>query len=138
AAAVSAWEEAAGHRQAALALIGPARTQERCELLLALGEAQTYAGGNDAAREAFQAAVSSARAMGAGERTGALLARAALGVGLTNGGETPGTVDALLVELLRDALDTLTDADDGLRARLLAALARALHWSDRPQESVAL
>jgi DNA-binding CsgD family transcriptional regulator len=138
AAAVSAWEEAAGHRQAALALIGPARTLERCELLLALGEAQTYAGDNDAARESFQTAASSARALGAGQQTGVLLARAALGVGLTNGGETPGTVDALLVELLRDALDSLTNGDDGLRARLLAALARALHWSDRPQESVTL
>lgn len=138
AAALSAWEEAAHHWEAALALLPPARALERCELLLALGEAQTYAGENAAARETFQAAAGCTRRLGPGQARGALLARAALGLSLTNGGSTPGTVDAVLVGLLRDALDTPELEDDALRARLLAGLARALHWSDQPADSVAL
>lgn len=138
AAAVSAWEEAAGHWQAALALVGPREAEERCALLLALGEAQAYAGESAAARASFQAAAACARALGPVLPVGALLARAALGVALTNGGETPGTVDALLVGLLRDALAALDPADDVSRARLLACLARALHWSERPGEGAAL
>jgi DNA-binding CsgD family transcriptional regulator len=136
--ALSAWEEAAHHWEAALALVGPGQGLERCELLLALGEAQTYAGETAAARESFQAAAACAREVGAAPAIGALLARAAFGLALTNGGETPGVVDALLVGLLRDALEAPGTQDDSLRARLLACLARALFWSERPEEGVAL
>lgn len=62
------------------------------------------------------------------------LARAALGYGgqWTFTGET---VDDTLVALLEEALDALGDADDALRARLLARLANELYHSDRPERA---
>ena len=97
---------------------------QRCELLLALGEAQNKAGERDKAGEAFYQTAGIAREMGAAE----LLARAALGRGgryLL--GEIDLANDALLVPLLEEALNALGEQDNVLRARLLALLAALIH-----------
>jgi predicted ATPase len=72
---VYAWEAAVLHWQAALSLLASAATRERGSLLVRLGDAQPRAGDRAAARETFRAAGDLAR----GIRSGALLARAALG-----------------------------------------------------------
>ena len=89
---------------------------ERCEVLLALGEAQARAGDMSAAKETYVAAADLAR-----DRDPAALARAALGYG----GRfvwARAWGDTRLVPLLEEALAALPDADSDLRARLLARL----------------
>jgi tetratricopeptide (TPR) repeat protein len=106
----------------------------RCELLLALGEAQNKAGERDKAGEAFYQAAGIAREMGAAE----LLARAALGRGgryLL--GEIDLANDALLVPLIEEALNALSEQDNVLRARLLALLAALIH-QDSPERGTSL
>ena len=107
----------------------------RCELLLALGEAQNKAGERDKAGEAFYQTAGIAREMGAAE----LLARAALGRG---GRFLLGEVfdlanDALLVPLIEEALNALGEQDNVLRARLLALLAALIH-EDSPERGASL
>jgi predicted ATPase/class 3 adenylate cyclase len=101
----------------------------RCELLLALGEAQNKAGEFDKAGEEFHRAARIAREMGQAE----LLARAALGRG---GRFLLGDVDLandpLLVPLIEEALNALGEQDNVLRARLLALLAALIH-EDSPE-----
>jgi len=72
-----AFEEAAVHFGHALAAAAGARPQMRCDLLLALGEAQRLAGEKQRARQAFLEAATLAEAC----RDGARLARAALALG---------------------------------------------------------
>ena len=106
----------------------------RCELLLALGEAQNKAGERDKAGESFYQAAGIAREMGGAE----LLARAALGRGgryLL--GEIDLANDALLVPLIEEALNALGERDNVLRARLLALLA-ALIRQDLPERGASL
>jgi len=124
---VFAWEEAAAHWQAALDMLDSADQRGRCETLVALGDAQSRAGGHDRARESFQRAAALARTVGAHD----LLVRAALGLPLAvrlEGDLLHGQVD-----LLEDALGTLHAGDDVLRARVLGGLAMALsnqsHWA---------
>jgi DNA-binding NarL/FixJ family response regulator len=138
---VLAWEEAADLFERALAALELAERpdpQQRCQLLLALGEARMAAGDVAAARVAYQQAGELAIRIGAAE----LLARAGLGSGVefTSGTVDPakvglledvptaasGVVDPVEVGLLEEALVALGDADSRLRARVLARLARAL------------
>jgi DNA-binding CsgD family transcriptional regulator len=138
---VLAWEEAADLFERALAALELAERpdpQQRCQLLLALGEARMAAGDVAAARVAYQQAGELASRIGAAE----LLARAGLGSGVefTSGTVDPakvglledvptaasGVVDPVEVGLLEEALVALGDADSRLRARVLARLARAL------------
>lgn len=72
-----AWEEAAVHFGHALAASAGARPQLRCDLLLALGEAQRLAGEKQRARQAFLEAATLAEA----SRDGARLTKAALAMG---------------------------------------------------------
>jgi DNA-binding SARP family transcriptional activator len=116
-----AFEEAARLFELALdlghAAIG---AEQRCELLLALGEVQARAGDMDAAKRTFAEAAKLARELGSGAR----LARAALGYG----GRFPFTragMDARLIPLLEEALSALNSTDSPLRARLLTRLAGA-------------
>ena len=84
-----AWEEAAGLFERALAALELAEQpdqQQRCQLLLALGEARMAAGDVAAARSAYQQTAELAKRIDAPEA----LARAALGLGLV---VTGGTVD---------------------------------------------
>jgi DNA-binding NarL/FixJ family response regulator len=129
-----AWEEAAGLFERALAALELAERPdqgERCELLLALGEARMAASEVPAARAAYQQAGELARRIGAPET----LARASLGLGLEF---TYGIVDPVEVELLEEALAVLDEADSLLRARVLARLAWALRFTPQAERRLAL
>jgi DNA-binding NarL/FixJ family response regulator len=129
-----AWEEAAGLFERALAALDLAKRpdqRERCELLLALGEARIAAGDVPAARAAYRQAGELARRIGAAEG----LARAGFGLGLEF---TSGIVDPIEVELLQDALVDLGGTDSPLRARVLARLAKALLFTPQAERRLAL
>jgi tetratricopeptide (TPR) repeat protein len=119
-----AYEEGARLYRMALQALDLAETADdtsRCELLLALGEADLLAGRTGEAREAFLQAAEIARRSGRAEH----LARAALGYG------GPfvwgrGGADARLIPMLEEALAAQGEADGLLHVRLLARLACAL------------
>ena len=119
-----AYEEAVRLFAMSLDALGPraeATDAVRCELLLALADAQARGGEAREARAAFLEAARLARS--AGEPT--LLARAAAGYG----GRflwTRALVDERLVPLLEDGLAALGEEDSVLRVQLLARLAAAL------------
>jgi predicted ATPase/DNA-binding SARP family transcriptional activator len=121
--ALLAYEEAARLYESALdalALSGP-DDQLRCELLLALGEAQSAAGNSVAAKEAFLDAAAIAERAALSHH----LARAAVGYGGRMPWARASEVDRL-VPLLEAGLAAIGNADVELRARLLARLAGAL------------
>jgi tetratricopeptide (TPR) repeat protein len=138
-----AYEEAVAHYERALQALDLTEQMDeerRCELLLALGEAQTKAGDTAKARENFRLAADVAR-----EFNGSVhLARAALGLGAgAVMGTRYGTVDDLQVSLLQEALSVLGEGDSALHIRLLAQLALALYYSQErraqlSQEAVAM
>jgi tetratricopeptide (TPR) repeat protein len=134
---LAAYEEAANHFERALQAYGlqeRADVPRRCDLLLALGTAQSRAGDSRAARETFLRAAGLARKLGAPDR----LARAALGYGAGMGGFEFGRVDDGLVALLTEARNALGAQDGPLLARVLGRLATELYYSDRSEERVAL
>jgi DNA-binding SARP family transcriptional activator len=129
-----AWEEAAGHYQAALRareLAGAADDRLRCELLLALGSSQERAGAPDM-RATFSTAAATARALG----DAGLLGRAALGY--AGRWSQLGRVEEDVAALLQEALGALGDEDSPLRARLLARLALELYYASDPHRRLAL
>jgi predicted ATPase/DNA-binding CsgD family transcriptional regulator len=129
-----AWEEAAGLFERALEALELAERpdqRERCELLLDLGEARMAASDVAAARAAYQQAGELARRIGAAE----LLAQAGLGLGQEI---TYWIVNPVEVGLLEEALATLGEGDSGLRARVLARLARALLFTPQADRRLAL
>ncbi len=131
---VLAWEDAAElfeRALAALELAGQPGPQQRCELLLAVGEARMAASDVPAARTAYQQAGELARRIGSAEA----LARAGLGLGSEF---TSGVVDPVQVGLLEEALTALGKADSPLRARVLAGLARALVSTPQVERRLAL
>ena len=122
--ALLAYEEAVRlYRTAleALDLTGVGEDKARCELLLALGDAQARGGDGAAAKETFLRAAELARTLDAPVQLG----RAALGYGGRFVWAAAGS-DRRLVELLEEALERLGTADSTLRVRLLARLAGAL------------
>ena len=105
----------------ALGSVGAATAQLRCELLLALADAQGRAGDGLAARSTFLRAADLARSAGLPE----MLAEAAVGYG----GRflwAHALADEQLVPLLEDGLSAVGEADSVLRVQLLARLAAAL------------
>jgi hypothetical protein len=117
-----AYEEAAGFFRQALdvqAQAGAATPASRCELLLSLAEAMTKTGPDPAAARVLGEAVRLARH--AGEPR--LLAAAALLNAQYLDFNAPSDT---AVTLLREAVQTLDQADYALRARVLARLAIAL------------
>ena len=115
----------------------PADERERCELLLARGDAQWKSADGRGARETFRRAADIARTLA----DAALLARSALGFA----GEgsrflwtRSGVVDQPRVDLLEEALRALGDGDRSLRARALARLAINLYWEPEPERALAL
>jgi DNA-binding SARP family transcriptional activator len=122
--ALLAYEEAARLYEMALEALGPegaGSAQLRCELLLALGDAQSRAGDAPAAKSTFLRAAELARTAGLPE----ILARAAAGYG----GRflwTHAVADERLVPLLEDALAGLGEEHGVLRVQLLSRLAAAL------------
>ena len=138
-----AYEEACGHFERALQAYGlqeRADVPRRCDLLLALGSAQSRAGNTRSARETLMRAAGLARKLRSPER----LARAALGYGAGMGGFEFGRVDETLVVLLQEARDALGDGgaagphDSALLARVLGRLATEHYYSDRAAERVEL
>jgi DNA-binding SARP family transcriptional activator len=100
-----------------------ADAETRCELLLALGDAQTRAGDTVASQQTFLRAADLARQAGWADR----LALAALGYGGRFVWEPDHERTHPLSTLLEEALDGLTE-DSLLRARVLARLACATYW----------
>ncbi len=131
---VLAWEDAAELFERALAALdlterpGP---QQRCELLLAVGEARMATSDVPAARTAYQQAGELARRIGSPEA----LAQAGLGLGSEF---TSGVVNPVQVGLLEEALTALGRDDSPLRARVLAGLARALVSTPQVERRLAL
>ncbi|MDX6705470.1 MAG: hypothetical protein QOI48_1316 [Solirubrobacteraceae bacterium] len=128
-----AYEEASDHFERALQAYGlqeRADVPRRCDLLLALGQAQNRAGMARSGRETFLRAAGLARKLGSPDR----LARAALGYGAGLGGFEFGRVDEGLVALLQEARESLGERDSTLLARVLARLAIELYFSDRTAE----
>jgi DNA-binding SARP family transcriptional activator len=122
--ALLAYEEGARlYRMALDALDLADRRDEkaRCEVLLALGEAEARAGNTPAAKSAFLDAARMARHL----RLPRELARAAAGYGGRIVWARAGD-DTRLVPLLEEGLAALGEEDVELRARLLARLAGAL------------
>jgi tetratricopeptide (TPR) repeat protein len=135
--ALVAYEEASDHFERALQAYGlqeRADLPRRCDLLLALGNAQSRAGAAREARETFLRAAGLARKLQSPER----LARAALGYGAGMGGFEFGRVDDGLVSLLQEAREALGDEDGPLAARLAGRLATELYFSDRTGERAEL
>jgi hypothetical protein len=127
-----AFEEAAAHFARALAVLEP-RVPDgerlRCDLLLALADAQRRAG-DTTYRETAAHAVAAARALGDGERLAlAALASARPGGFLAN---FP-LVDEGLISLYEEANGALGDADSLLRARMLGQLAVELMFAPAPR-----
>jgi DNA-binding SARP family transcriptional activator len=130
--ALLAYEEAARLYELALEVLGhavPRAEEERCDLLLALGESQIRAGNAPVAKETFFEAADVARRLGRSRE----LARAAAGYGgRLVWGRAGG--DDRLVPLLEEGLAALDEGDVELRVRLLARLSGALrdeHSRDR-------
>ena len=122
--ALLAYEEAARLYETALDavdLAGASDETMRCELLLALGDAQARAGNSRVAKKAFLDAAELARRLDQPRQ----LARAAAGYGGRYMWARAGR-DARLVPLLEEGLAGLAEEDVELRARLLARLAGAL------------
>jgi DNA-binding SARP family transcriptional activator/tetratricopeptide (TPR) repeat protein len=100
-----------------------ADAEARCELLLALGDAQTSAGDTTAAHHSFVRAADIAREAGWAE----MLARAALGYGGRFVWEPDAEPSQPLAALLDETLRALPE-DSPLRARVLARYACAVGW----------
>ncbi len=129
--ALLAYEEAVEHYDRALHVIDRLADErsltahERCDLLLALGEAQWGAGDLEGARATFFRAVEGARGL-QGEEGAYLFALSAIGFG---GRQQRAHLvfDPEVVALLEEALAKLNNKASGLRARLMARLAYALY-----------
>jgi tetratricopeptide (TPR) repeat protein len=128
-----AYEEASRHYARALDALEWRSPDERrrCELLVALGDAEMCAGETTAAKRTLRQAAELARTLGAGE----LLARAALAFGWW---VEPGRTDHYLVDLLEEAARALGEPESALRARVLAHLAAELWYSGTPERRAAL
>jgi DNA-binding SARP family transcriptional activator len=124
-------EEAARHYEVALTLADADLV--RCELLLALGDAQARAGDSRASKLALREAAELA------ERGGLVqhLARAALHYGGRFAWARSST-DPALVPLLERALAAIDDHDSPTRARLLARLAASVRDEPLRDRRVAL
>jgi predicted ATPase/DNA-binding SARP family transcriptional activator len=124
-----AYEEAVRLYESALELT-KADDEERCELLLALGDVQARAGDTPPSKETLLSAAALAERLGRSD----LMAEAAL----RYGGRLLWEVsreDEQHASLLERALDALDDTDSALRVRLLARLAGGpLRAADFPRE----
>lgn len=122
--ALLAYEEAVRLYRQVLTVLERGRAtddERRCDVLLALGDAQMRCGDTEAARESFLGAAEIGRARRDAERLG----EAALGYG----GRfvwARSYVDPNVVPLLEDAIAAAGEEDTPLRVRLLARLAGAL------------
>jgi len=132
-----AFEEAAAYFERALAVLEPRDSDGkrlRCDLLLALADAQRPAG-DVRYRETVATAVELARALGGGERLAlAALASARPGGFMANA----NVVDEELIALYEEASAVVGDADSLLRARVLGQLAVELVYTPHRERRDAL
>ena len=127
-----AYEEAVQYYETALAALALQETvdeAQRCEILLALGEARMKAGDFPQAMETFQRSAAIARQLRSPEG----LARAALG--FEEASQRPGLFGGPAVHLLEEALEALGREDSVLRVRVLGGLARALSFAGVPERA---
>jgi DNA-binding CsgD family transcriptional regulator len=133
-----AYEEAAGHYERALAALaaGPGGdSHEWCAIMLEHGDALRKAGEPHQALDTFARAAEVARRL----KAPALLASAALGVeDVVLAAGMPRTAAMPSVRLLEEALEGLGTDQVATRARLQAALARALVFTGQPARGLAL
>ena len=118
-----AFEEAELYLNRALAgleRLASARPREHCDLLLDLGRARASAGRREAARAAFDSALTIAREIGDSER----LAYAADGFA----GQPHVYLDPPALALLEEALAVTPEEDTPLRVRILIRLAGHALW----------
>ncbi len=130
-----AYEEAAGHYGRtlhALDMVIPPDDATRCEVLIALGDAEASSGERERSRATCEQAAAIARRT----RRPDLLARAALGLG--GRGEMGMPRDERLRALLDEALATLDPGDIALRARVLARLVGTAPYSESIATRMAL
>jgi tetratricopeptide (TPR) repeat protein len=125
AAAQLGYEEAAEFYERALETLELCERDEsrKCELLVALGIAQTKAGKMEAARKTLEVATDAARELDEAD----LLVQAALRLAYVS--EAGGT-DERIVEVLEAALDRVGPEDAIERALLLTWLAQEYYWVD--------
>ena len=127
-----AFDEAVEHYRGALAALEGSHTDDeglRCELLIALGEAEWRAGDDDASRDSYLRAARIARANGDAEA----LARTALAY-RGHGWAGVGQPEREAVELLEAAL-AANPKPGPLRTRVLARLAEALQASGEAERA---
>lgn len=132
AAELLAYEEAVRFYRLALQLQQqhfPQDKERRCQLLLALGAAQNWAGASEPCLDTFLEAATLARELGAP----AFFATAALG--FEGAGWRLGRPGTQAVALLEEALTLVHGPDERLQADLHAALCRAYIFCDRPVEA---
>jgi hypothetical protein len=116
-----------------LADVAGASEEERCELLIRLGQAQALAGSPKQRETLFEAAALARRLH---DRT--RLVRAALANERGRVYSKPGQVDGERVALLDDAIAAVGPEDSSERAELLARLGDELQFADDPQRRLAL
>jgi class 3 adenylate cyclase len=119
-----AYEEGAelyGRALQALELKQPTLGEPHCELMVALGKAQTRAADGRAAKKTFRRAALLARELGHHD----LFADAVEGL---SGWPDVGIIDKEAIALLEEALALLGECDSAVRARLLARLAIAVYF----------
>ncbi len=125
-----AYEEAVGHCERALETLELAPAADpslRCDLLLALADAQRRSGDLAAGRATYAAAIEAARPLDA-ER----FARAALG--LAHDGEI-GPRDRDVIRLLEEASERFGDTDSAEHALVLSRLSTSYYFYDRDRMS---
>ncbi len=123
---LAAFEESARCYQMALSamkLAGRFDKRRRCELLLALGEAQSRSADYAGARDSLRQAAELAHKLGDLE----LLARSALGYPGMQWG-TPSGANEEAIRALEHALEAFPRDDDAWRAMLMARLASELYY----------
>lgn len=128
------YEEAVRHYERGLEalVLMPPDDDARTALLLALGDAAWRAGDLGVARDSFQRALRSARALGAPE----LFGRAALGLARIS--PETGAPDQSLIAVLEEAQRELGTGDSALTAAVKARLAIALYFTREEAERLRL
>jgi class 3 adenylate cyclase/tetratricopeptide (TPR) repeat protein len=105
---------------------------QRCEILLAMGEAQAHGGTLREARHSFEQAAEIARRL---SRTD-LLAQSALSLGTWFGGFF--NQGRPLVGVIEEALSVMSPTDSPLRAELIAKLAGEHYWAGQREPGLSL
>jgi DNA-binding CsgD family transcriptional regulator/tetratricopeptide (TPR) repeat protein len=120
----TAYAETAGLYESALRALetcDAANRKQRCEILVALGDARTRAGDATEARPAYETAMALAREL----RDGELFGRAA--VGFSGPWNIVAAADDAVIRVLEEANNKLRPRDRGLQSKMLARLARELY-----------